>query len=58
MKNMKNYKIKNLKPKHKVAFTKKEATFFSKLENKRKQEKQYNDYIEYLIDKEIFKELM
>ena len=52
------YKIKNLKPKHKVAFTKKEATFFSKLENKRKQEKQYNDYIEYLIDEEIFKELM
>lgn len=52
------YKIKNLKQKHKVAFTKKEATFFLKLENKRKQEKQYNDYIEYLIDEEIFKELM
>jgi len=55
---MKNYKIKNLKPKHKVAFRKKEATFLLELEKKRKQEKQYKDYIEYLTDEEIFKELI
>jgi uncharacterized protein YkuJ len=55
---MSKFKIKNLKPKHKVAFSKKEATFLLELEKKRKQEKQYRDYIDYLTDEEIFKELI
>ena len=54
---MKNYKIKNLKPKHKVAFTRNEVKFIKQLEKKREQELFCKDYMEYIMDREIFKEM-